>query len=100
MVQLEDENYQKLKKDADDNLAVRSVVRWIAIIIIFCVLYFTSGVKLVNSFIGKMQTSIECDIAIMQAENAAYVRRVEQGDLSMEEYLDWYKIYAQTQKGD
>ena len=100
MVKMEDEDYQKLKHDADDNLAVRSVIRWVAGIVIFCILYFTSGIKLVNSFVAKGQATIECDILVMQAKNAAQVRSIEQGEMSMDDYLRWYEIYAETLKSD
>ena len=48
MVQMEDEVYEKLKKNADDNLQVKKIIRLIISVIVLLVLYFGVISKIID----------------------------------------------------
>lgn len=98
MVQLDEELYNKIKKDADDNRQIRSIIQWIVGLIIFLVLYFTAGRHLLNIQIQKTQAAADREIAILQAQNTVRIREIESEGLTSEEYLKWYKVYHQVEE--
>lgn len=98
MVQLDEELYNKLKKDADDNRQIRSIFRWVVGLIIFLVLYVTAGQYLLNIQVQKAQAAADREIAILQAQNNVRIREIESEGLTIEEYLKWYGVYHQVEK--
>ena len=98
MVQLDEELYNKLKKDADDNRQIRSIFRWVVGLIIFLVLYVTVGQYLLNIQVQKAQAAADREIAILQAQNNVRIREIESEGLTTEEYLKWYEVYHQAEK--
>lgn len=93
MIQLDNETYEKLKKDADDNRQIRSIVQWVIGLIIFAILYFTAGQHFINIQIQKSQAAAERELAVLQAQTAVRVREIESEGMTVEEYLNWYSIY-------
>ena len=92
MVQLEDEMYAKLKKDADDNRSLKHIV-WSVIAAGFCLtLLVTYGFDLLKLDIQRRQSEQQCQIAITQAETAVKTREIEQGDLKFEDYILWKTV--------
>lgn len=81
MVQLEDNIYLKLKKDADDNNSVRRIVRYVLIALAMIVLYMTIGMPLIDIQLRKFE-----------AQSNVEIRRIESYGLTTEEYLKWYDI--------
>lgn len=96
MVQINDAEYQKLKKDADDNRSILFIVKCIAGLVLTMLLYFTVGQPIINSWINSYQESIRCDIETMKARNSVLIREIQSKGLTTEEYLEWYKIYSET----
>ena len=93
MVQLSEENYARLKKDADDNLSIKSIVKWVVGLLIFAILYFTIGNQFLNIQLSRLQSSIAQESAIAQAETNKKVREIESSGMSTEDYLKWYTIH-------
>ena len=98
MVQLDEELYNKIKKDADDNRQIRSIIQWIIGLIIFLVLYFTAGQHLLNIQIQKAQAGADREIAVLKAQNTVRIREIESEGLTTEEYLQWYRVYHQVEE--
>lgn len=92
MVQLDDENYAKLKKDADDNRSIKTIAKWVVGLVIFLVLYFTAGTRFINIQIARSQAAMERESEILQAQVAVRVREIESQGMTMDEYLKWYSI--------
>lgn len=93
MIQISDEDYAKLKKDADDNSSIKVIVRWVVALIVVLLLYFGVATRFIDLEIKKQEAAIQCDIATMQAQNAVYIRQIQSEGMSMDDYLKWYEIY-------
>ena len=89
MVQIDDEVYTKLKKDADDNKQIVRVVRYVMAIIVFCIFFFTWGIQLIDLDIQKRNAELQTQIAITQAETNKRVMTIESEGLSTDEYFRW-----------
>lgn len=96
MIQISDEDYAKLKKDADDNSAIKSIVRWVLLVIIIILLYCGIGSKIIDLEIRKCEANLQCEIATMQAQNAVEIRSIQSKDMSMDDYLKWYELYTKA----
>jgi hypothetical protein len=92
MVQIEDDVYAKLKKDADDNRQIRNIARMVVVAIIFCVLFFIWVVPLINLDIQRRSAEMQTQIAITQAETNKRVMEIEKSDLSNAEYFKWLEV--------
>lgn len=89
MVQLEDADFAKLKKDADDNKQVVAIVRWIAFIIAFLFIFFCWGKPLLELDIQRRQVEIQCQMAIVKAKNNVEVREIESKGMELDDYIRW-----------
>ena len=89
MVQLEDEVYAKLKKDADDNRQIVAIVRWVVIAIIFLSTFFFWGKQILDMDIRRRQMELECQLAITKAENNVEVRKIESEGMDLDDYILW-----------
>lgn len=89
MVEIEDVIYNKLKKDADDNRQIIRVVRMISIVIIFCILFFNWGIKLIDMDIQRRNLEIQSQIAIEQAKTNKQIMDIESEGLTKNEYFKW-----------
>lgn len=89
MIQLEDDVYAKLKKDADDNRQVISIVRWIAFIIVFLFIFFCWGKQMLELDIQRRQIELQCQMAIIKAENNVEVREIESKGMEFDDYIKW-----------
>ena len=96
MVQLPDEEYQKLKHDADDNNSIRFIVKCIVGLIVALTLYFTVGVRILNTWVGYYQDSVQCRVEEMRARNDVLIREIQSSGMEMDDYLEWYKIYSES----
>jgi len=97
MVQLDEDFYNKIKKDADDNRQIVSIFRWVVGVIIFLILYVTVGQRLLTIQVQKAQAAADREIAVLQAQNAVRIREIESEGLTMEEYLKWYRVCHQVE---
>lgn len=89
MVQLEDEVYTKLKKDADDNRQLVTIARWVVIAIVFLSIFFFWGKQILDMDIRRRQTELECQMAIIKAENNVEVRKIESEGMDLDDYILW-----------
>ena len=92
MVQIEDEIYAKLKKDADDNRQIVHIIRAIIAVIIFCILFFSWGVRLIDLDVQRRTAELKTQIAITQAETNKKVMSIESEGLTTDEYFTWLKV--------
>lgn len=89
MVQIEDEIYDKLKKDADDNRQIVRIVRAIIVVIIFCILFFSWGIRLIDLDIQRRTAELQTQIALTQAETNKQIMTIESEGLTTDEYFKW-----------
>ena len=95
MIQLEDEQYQKLVKDADDNTQIVKIARSCLAVILFSILYFTCLLPLINIGIDQNRANMEQQISIIEANNIQ--RKIESSGLTTEEYFRWLEIQAELE---
>lgn len=89
MVQIEDAIYAKLRKDADDNRQMVRIFQAIVAGIIFCILFFSWGVRLIDLDIQRRTAELETQIALTQAETNKQVMEIESEGLTTDEYFKW-----------
>jgi hypothetical protein len=77
MIQISDEIYNKLKKDADDNNAIKTIAKWVIGLIIFAILYFTVGNQFLNIQLSRLQSTFDREAAIAYANTTKEVREIE-----------------------
>lgn len=83
-MEISEDVYEKLKKDADDNNAVQSIVKWIVRWIIFLIL--------VAMFMGSYGChAIDMQKQRDQAQVNAEVRVIESQGMDQKDYIEWLK---------
>lgn len=92
MVELNDEVYAKLTKDANDNKQLVRIARIAAIVVIFLLFFFTWGKGMIDLDIQRRRIDLECQEAIIRAENNVQVREIESSGMKIEDYLKWLEI--------
>jgi hypothetical protein len=97
---MEDEVYEKLKKNADDNRQVKNIVRLVLIVVCLLVLYFGVISKIVDIQLKKYDAEIQREVAIAQAETNVKIREIESSGMSMNDYIQWYSIQKKYEKED
>lgn len=95
MIQLEDEQYQKLVKDADDNRQIVKIARSCLAVILFALIYFTCLLPLIKIGIDQNRANMEQRIAVINAGNIQ--REIESSGLSTEDYFRWLEIQAELE---
>lgn len=92
MIEINEEDYKKLIKDANDN---RSIIKGLIIIIIGIVLIIStvnfSG-KLASIIFQQYEANVQMQIALDEAENDVRIRKIESEGLTTEEYLKWLEV--------
>ena len=96
MVELNDEVYAKLTKDANDNKQLVRIARIVAIVVIFLLFFFTWGKSMIDLDIQRRRIDLECQEAIVKAENNVRVREIESSGMKIEDYLKWLEIREGT----
>ena len=96
MVELNDEVYAKLTKDANDNKQLVRIARIAAIVVIFLLFFFTWGKSMIDLDIQRRRIDLECQEAIIRAENNVKVREIESSGMKIEDYLKWLEIREGT----
>ncbi len=92
MVQLNDDDYTRLKKDADDNRQVLAVVRWCVILIMFFVIFFTWGRRMLDLDISKRQADLNNQILIDRANINTQVKEIESNGMTFDDYIRWLEV--------
>lgn len=92
MIEINEADYKKLIKDANDN---RSIIKGIITIIIGIVLIFSvvsfSG-TFANIIFKQYEANVQMQIALDEAENDVRIRKIESEGLTTEEYLKWLEV--------
>lgn len=92
MVQINDEVYAKLKKDADDNNQVVKIFRMIIIVLFILIFWFSFGVHWCDVQLEQTADFIQTEQAISKARANVKIREIESEGLTFEEYLAWLKV--------
>lgn len=92
MVQIEDDVYTKMLKDADDNKALIHITRCICATIIGLIIFFFVGLPWVSIQLDNYKNDILLNNSVKQAEINVQIREIESKGLTTQEYLDWLKI--------
>ncbi len=92
MIEVEEETYKQLLKDASDNRSLIRMVKYGLIFAFFMIVLLIYGIKIIDISLIKMRTSAECQAAILKAENNVRVRELESAGMTTNEYLKWLKI--------
>ena len=80
-VEIQDDEYKKLVKNANDNQAIMSIFRWFVLIALFIFVMAAYG--------GH---ALEMKKQIDRAHISVEVREIESAGLTTDEYLDWLAI--------
>lgn len=92
MIELSENEFKKLKKDADDNNQLKSIIRFVVLVIVGIILYCTLILPFVNDYIHKQEEYSKHQMAIDDARTSVEIREIEQGSMSMDEYLKWLSV--------
>lgn len=92
MIEINEADYKKLIKDANDN---RSIFKIIILIIVGIILTFSivsfSG-TFANIIFKQYEANVQMQIALDEAENDVRIRKIESEGLTTEEYLKWLEV--------
>lgn len=80
MVEIPDNEYTRLKKDADDNRTMKTIARLFFLFIPLVIFLSSFGCHALRLYQDRTK-----------AQNDVVVRQIEQGDLTMDEYIQWLK---------
>lgn len=82
MIELGNEQYKKLVKDADDNVAAVRITRTIAAAIVFVIIF---AIFMVSYGCHSMDMRKRIDVA----ETNKQVREIESEGLEYDQYIEW-----------
>lgn len=80
VVELQDSQYESLKKSADDNRTLLHLVKWIVLLILFFTAMNVYGCHKLDMIKEKEK-----------AEMSVQIRQMESEGLEWDEYIDWLK---------
>lgn len=89
MVHIEEDAFNKMKKDADDNRQIIRIVRYAVLLIVFLFIFFSWGCQMVNLDIQRRQSELQCQMAIERAENNVEIKEIESDGMSFDDYIRW-----------
>lgn len=92
MVEIEDEVYTQLQKDANDNKSVLRLAKIVFMFIFSIVVLIAYGTKLIDISLESYKASVERQIAIEEAHTNVAIREIESAGMTTEEYLKWLEI--------
>ena len=92
MVEISEAEFKQLKKDADDNNQLKSIIRFIVLVITAAILYITLILPFINDYIYKQEEYSKHQIAIDNARTSVEIREIEKGSMSMDEYIKWLSV--------
>lgn len=96
MIQIDDADFAKLKKDADDNNQVKNIVRIIVrgfvAIALFLFVYYAWGRDFLQLDIQRRTAEISRELDVLEAENEVKIREIESAGMEMEDYLKWLEV--------
>lgn len=96
MIQIDDADFAKLKKDADDNNQVKNIcrifIRGLVAITLLLFVYYGWGQDFLQLDIQRRTAEISRELAVLEAENEVKIREIESAGMEMEDYLKWLEI--------
>lgn len=92
MVEINDADYKQLVKDANDNKQMVKIARWIVGLIVFLVIFFSWGTKLIDLDIQRRTTELQNQMALTQAETNRQIFSIESEGMTKEEYFKWLEV--------
>lgn len=92
MVELSDEVYEKLKKDADDNKSLLSIVRTVCGLIFAVLVMITIVIPAYGIWLEARKTEVAMASARIEAINNRGIMEVEKNGLTNEEYFKWLEV--------
>ncbi len=95
MIQIEDDIYEKLKKDADDNRQIKHLCHLGVALVIFLCIFFTFGTQLINLDIQRRTSELNNQLSIEQAEINRKIIDIESEGMTKTEYFKWLEVRSQ-----
>ena len=92
MIELSDTQFEKLKKDADDNRQIIRIVRFAIIFVSIIILYITLAMPMINNYIRSQEEYLKQQTSIEQAKTNAEIMEIEKGSMTMDEYIKWLSV--------
>ena len=92
MVQLEDDAFAKLQKDANDNKQILKIIRLAILLGICFLLFITWGQKIIDLDIQRRTYELSINTQITQAETNRKIFEIESEGLTHEEYFKWLAV--------
>lgn len=92
MVEIDENTYKKIQKDASDNRSILRLVRLGLLFVFLIIILFIYGTKFIDISLMKYRTFVECQSQIIQAENNVRIREIESTGMTTEEYLKWLEV--------
>lgn len=92
MIQIEDDVYEKLKKDADDNKQIRHIIHVILAALIFTLFMVIWGSQLIDLDIQRRTAELQANTAITMAETNRRVMEIESEGMTKTEYFKWLEV--------
>lgn len=96
MVEISESEYNKLRKDADDNKQLKHIVLIIAITLIVIILFFTIGAPFISRFNQRQDAIVQNELRIEQAYNNVEIFKIEKGNMSIDDYVKWKSVNQDT----
>lgn len=91
-IQLEEDDYRKIIKDANDNRSLVRIARWITVAIVFLFIFFSFGCNAIQISLTKYRTKVDAENALVEARTNVQIRQIESEGLSTEEYFEWLRV--------
>lgn len=92
MVELDDERYAKLKKDADDNKQIVRIVYGVIGLLIFIILFFTWLKPVLDLDIQKRNIDLQKYELIQMSQSKKQAMLIESEGLTFDEYCKWLEV--------
>lgn len=92
MVEINDADYKQLVKDANDNKTMVKIARWIVGLIVFLVIFFSWGTKLIDLDVQRRTIELQNRMEIKQAETNRQIFSIESEGMTKEEYFKWLEV--------
>lgn len=98
MIEIDEAVYAQLQKDANDNKSILRLVRVGCIFIFLLIILIMYASRIIDISLENYRASVECRVAIIQAENNVRVREIESAGMTNEEYIKWLEVRATKDK--
>lgn len=91
-IQVEEDDYRRIVKDANDNRSLVRIARWITVTIVFLCMFFGFGCNAIQISLTKYRAKVDAENALVEAQTNVQIRQIESEGLSTEEYFEWLRV--------